>query len=66
MPDVVVKGDQINPNELLVATVAVKETASKFTYAGVNVGAYVTDDECRQVAIAVLMAVANYRAGTSI
>lgn len=66
MPDVVVRGAPLNPDELLVAQLAVKETASTFTYMGINVGSYITDEECQQVATAVIAAIRNYRAGRNI
>ena len=66
MSDIAVQGVTIDPDELLVAQLAVKNTAGTFTYMGVNVGSYITDAECQQVATAVIAAIENYRAGKDI
>jgi hypothetical protein len=61
-----VEGMKIDPDEIAVATQAVRETVSQFTYMGISVGSHVTDDECRQVATAVVAAIENYRNAPSI
>ena len=56
------QGTQIDPNELAAVKIAVGNVVKTFTYAGLNVGDYVTDDELNQVATAALVASINYRA----
>jgi hypothetical protein len=55
-----------DPNLVIVVAAAVKAAVSKFTYMGINVGSYVTDDECSQVAIAAIKAAAAYQNGKTI
>jgi len=56
-----IQGQAIDPGEMVVAKAAVKQVTSKMTYMGVNVGSYVTDAECGQLAAAVVEAIENYR-----
>jgi len=60
------QGQAIDPGELEVAQLAVRQAASKLSYMGISVGGYITDDECRDVASAVVAAVEAYRNGKSI
>jgi hypothetical protein len=57
-----VKGQQIDPGEMVVAKAAVKATADTMTYMGVNIGSHITDAECTQMAAAVVTAIENFRA----
>lgn len=61
-----VSGNAVDPNEVAAVTAAVKKTVSGFTYMGINVGSYVTDEECREVALAAILAGNNYRNAPSI
>ncbi len=64
MPDI--QGTSIDPEELAAVKIAVREATKDFTYAGVSVGSYITDDEITQVATAALAASANYRSSPKI
>ena len=55
-----IQGTQEDPDRVAAAQAAVKQTVSGFTYAGVNVGNYVTDQECNAVAVAVMAALNAY------
>lgn len=59
-------GSKIDPDEINVAAAAVRKQVSGLTYMGMNVGSHVTDDECRQLATAVVTAIENYRNAPSI
>lgn len=61
-----VEGMTIDPDMVAAMTMAVKETASKFSYAGISIGSYITDEECREVALAALVAANNYKSARSI
>ena len=56
----------IKEEEVIVVAAAVKKTAGGFTYMGINVGSYITDDECRQVATAAITALDSLRAAKTI
>jgi hypothetical protein len=56
----------LNQNELIVATAAMRNFADGLTYMGTPIGKYVTDEECKQAAVAVLAALAGLKAGTTI
>ena len=56
----------MDPNLVIAVAAAVKEAASKFTYMGINVGNYITDEECAQVARAALQAEVDFRNGKTI
>ena len=56
-----VQGTKVDPNELVAVGIAIKAVVSGFTYDGINVGSYVTDDEINQLATAALVASINYR-----
>jgi hypothetical protein len=58
--------DHIDPDEVAAAAAAVKETVNTFTYMGIPVGMYVTDEECKQVATAAITAAKKYRNAPSI
>ena len=64
MPDP--QGVTIDPNELAAVKIAVGDVVKTFTYAGLNVGDYVTDDELNQVATAALAASINFRSNPAI
>ena len=66
MVDGAVEGVQVDPNRVAAAQLAVKQTASEFTYMGVKVGDYITDDECNKIAVAVLAALAAFDSAKSI
>lgn len=59
-------GAKIDPDEINVAAAAIRSAVSNLTYMGINVGSHVTDDECRQLATAVVTAIENYRNSPSI
>ena len=54
-------GAKIDPDEINVAAAAIRKQVSNLTYMGINVGSHVTDDECRQLATAVVTAIENFR-----
>lgn len=56
-----VEGMKIDPDEITAAAQAVRQTISGITYMGMNVGNHVTDEQCRDLADAVVAAVENYR-----
>jgi hypothetical protein len=58
-----VKGKQIDSDEIQVAIIAAKEAASNITYMGVNVGSRISDDEYRNIVTAIVTAIENYRSG---
>ena len=66
MVDNAVEGTQVDPDRVAAAQAAVKQTVSGFTYAGVNVGNYVTNEECNAVAVAVMAALNAYDAAKPI
>jgi hypothetical protein len=45
--------------KLIAVKVAVRKVVSGFSYHGINVGSYVTDDEITQVAAAAIQAIAD-------
>lgn len=61
-----IEGGAIDANEVAAVAAAIKKTVATFTYMGINVGMYVTDDECNQVATAAIVASNNYRKAPSI
>jgi hypothetical protein len=63
---VALQGQAIDPGELDAAQVAVRAAVNTFTYDGFNVGTRVTDDQCRQVAVAAVAAVEQYRSAKSL
>ena len=52
--------------KLIVVKAAIKEVVSKFTYDGIHVGSYITDEELTQVATAAIKASDDYDAAPSI
>ena len=60
------QGQTVDPDRVAAAQLAVKTVVSTFTYDGINVGSRVTDDECNQVALAVLDALTTYDTAKSI
>lgn len=61
-----VEGMKIDPDEINVAAQAVRQTIAGITYMGMNVGSHVTDEQCRDLATAVVTAVENFRNSPSI
>jgi hypothetical protein len=61
-----IQGTQIDPGELGAAQVAVRGVVNTFTYDGFDVGSRVTDDQCKEVAVAVVAAVDAFRSGKKI
>lgn len=61
-----VEGTAVDPDLVTAVAAAVKETASQFSYAGVMIGGYITDEQCRAVATAAIIAANNYKAAPSI
>ena len=62
MNDTTIQGTTVDPDRVAAAQAAVKNAVADFTYAGINVGTYVTDEECNTVAVAVIAALASYDA----
>lgn len=60
------QGQTVDPDRVAAAQLAVKTVVSTFTYDGINVGSKVTDDECNQVAVAVMAALSTYDTAQSI
>jgi hypothetical protein len=58
-----VTGAKIDPDEITAVALAIKQVAATFTYMGVSVGSHITDDECRQVATAAIIADRNFNSG---
>lgn len=56
----------IDPNEMAAVKIAIREAVKGFTYMGISVGSYITEDMLQQVAFAALTASANYRGGETI
>jgi|ERR1035437_364258 uncharacterized membrane protein len=52
-----IQGSAIDSGEMIVASAAVKTTASPMSVMGISVGNHITDDECRQIAAAVIVAI---------
>ena len=61
-----VQGIKVDPDEIAVAQVAVRATVNTFTYDGFNVGSRVTDDQCKELAVAVVAAIESFRGGKTI
>lgn len=66
MSDNKVEGTKIDPDEINVAAQAIRQTITGITYMGMNVGSHVTDEQCRDLATAVVVAVENFRNAPSI
>lgn len=61
-----VEGMKIDADEITVAAEAVRQKIAGITYMGMNVGSHVTDDQCRELATAVVTAIENFRNSPSI
>jgi C1A family cysteine protease len=61
-----VEGMKIDPDEINVAAQAIRAKISGITYMGMNVGSHVTDEQCRELATAVVAAVESFRSSPSI
>jgi hypothetical protein len=61
-----VAGVRVDPDEITVGIAAAKEAAANITYMGVSIGSRITDEQYRDVVTAVVVAIEDYRSGTSI
>jgi hypothetical protein len=66
MPELAPQGFQLDPDEVTAVQIAVRNLVNTFTYAGMNVGKYVSDQELAQVASVAVAAAAQYRNAKSI
>ena len=57
---------QIDPGEIDAAFLAVREHVDAMTYMGFNVGSRITDEQCRELASAVVAKIEGYRHAESI
>ena len=61
-----IEGKQIDPDEITVGIAAAKQAAMNITYMGVSIGPHVTDAQYHEIVTAIVVAIENYRSGTSI
>lgn len=52
---------KLDPGELAAAKTAVRAVANSMTYMGWNLGSFITEEQCEQVAHAVVEAVEDYQ-----
>ena len=61
-----IKGVKIDPDEIMIGIAAAKEAAAKITYMGISVGDRITDAQYDDIVTAIVVAIEDYRSGTSI
>jgi len=52
---------KVDPDELAAVMIAIREVVKTFTYNGIPVGTFVTDEEVQNVAIAAIQSLDDYR-----
>lgn len=66
MSDPTVAGSKIDPDEISIAAVALRNWVNTVTYLGMNVGTHVTDAQLHDAALAMVTAVEDYKSSPTI